>query len=179
MNNVVKVSVLVSWCAVVLASTGSAKTYPEEKFGDGGMKKGPRTIENIESNVNLILPRIYYLYSQSYSGQHGNEGIVQAWFEVNADGKIRYASIFKTTLKDEVFEDLIEATLIETTFDKWKQGNHKTEIIYPLSFTKADAAAAPRSRERRKWEEQQKILHPSGSKISSDVPDTAIGPIRP
>jgi hypothetical protein len=169
MNSLLQTTIPAAWLVLMLLSAGLAKTFPEEKFGDGGMKKGPRSLENIENNVNLILPRIYYLYSQSFSGQHGNEGIVKVWFEVNADGKIRYVSIFKTTLKDEVFEDLIEATMIETTFDRWKKGNHKTEAIYPLSFTKADAAAAPRSRERRKWEERQKELH-------AQHPDSVLAP---
>jgi hypothetical protein len=136
-------------------TVSSAKKYPEEHFGAEGMKKGPRTLENIQANINRIMPRIYYLYAQSRPGLNLEEGAVLMWLIVDSNGKMTYVNVFKATLNDEIFSDLLEATLSEFTFDKWTKGREKTEIIYPMEFRRDNALNAPRSRARREWDRQR------------------------
>jgi hypothetical protein len=142
-------------CFLLLAFPAGAKNYPEVPFGNGGMLRGSRTLENVQANIRRIMPRIYYLYAQSNAGLKLREGDVHMWIVIDRGGKAAYVNVFKTTLNDEVFEDLLEATFSDFRFDEWKKGREKTEIIYPLEFRKQDALDAPRSRARQAWDKER------------------------
>jgi hypothetical protein len=144
-----------------------AKKYPEEHFGVEGTKKGPRSIENIQATMNLIMPRIYYLYAQSQAGMSLREGNVLMWLVIDKTGRITYVSVFETTLNDELFEDVLEATLADINFGKWKKGSEKTEVIYPLEFRKEQSLAAPKSRARKAWDNKRQTQRTTDSLIQS------------
>jgi len=162
-----------------LSSVSAAKKYPEEHFNVEGLKKGPRSLENIQETMNLIMPRLYYLYAQSQAGMSLREGIILMWLVVDRKGMVTYVGVHESTVNDEIFEDVLEATLADVKFSKWKKGKEKTEIIYPLEFRKENSLAAPKSRARKVWDRKKQAQRTTDSLIQSlinqvDRPDSVI-----
>jgi hypothetical protein len=147
--------------------------YTEESFGDGGMKKGPRTVTNIVGNMNIVMPRLHYLYSEARVREPALEGTVHMLMDVDWKGHITYVSVFKTTLNDEIFEDVLEATLIDHSFTKWRRGKKRTEIIYPLEFRAEHATNAPRSRSRKAFEQERQAASLEDEQRKIDEADKA------
>jgi len=152
-------------CALLAAGCGGSTTksgYAEVTFENGGMVRGPRTVENVKANMQRIMPRIYYLYSEALGPDSSLEGTVHLRMEIDAKGRPGFLGIHASTLNNEELEDLILAAIMESTFDQCKEGRGFTEIIYPVVLNKAAAAAAPKSRSRRVFEQRQEMLRKSG-----------------
>jgi len=149
----------VVWVALLVACAGRASTagYEEVRFGNGGLVKGPRTVENVKKNIERMLPRFYYLYAEARGPDSSMEGTVHVRMEIDAKGRPGYVGVHATTLDREGFEDLLIAAIAQSTFDEWTEGRGITEIIYPIHFTSEQASEAPKSRERRVWEERRKL----------------------
>jgi hypothetical protein len=160
-------------CAISLscALEGGPGRFAEEPFGNNGMKKGPRTLENIHANMNLIKPRLYYLYSQQLPRKPELAGTILLYMDVESNGAISNVSVHQSSMNDPLFEDLLEGVLSETKFDVWKKGKEKTVIMYPVEFKKENADAAPRSHARKNWEKEQK--EKSKSETTQPQSDTA------
>jgi len=140
----------------VASAAAAAKDYDEVKFDSTGMKKGPRSVENVKANIERLLPRILYLYSEALGPDSTLAGTVLIRMEVDRKGKPGYVDVHESTIQSEELLDLILAALVESMFDEWKDGREKTEILYPIELTPDKAAVAPKSRARRVFEEQQK-----------------------
>jgi hypothetical protein len=129
-------------------------------------------VENVKANMGRIIPRIYYLYSEALGPDSSLEGTVHLRIEIDAKGRHGYVGVHATTLHNEELEDLILAAIMESTFDECKEGRGITEIIYPVVLNKAAAAAAPKSRSRRVFEQRQELLRQSGKgKKKEEEPD--------
>lgn len=155
------------YCAGAKAQRGAARK--EVSLPDGGMKKGPRSVENVIRNMEMIVPRLRYLYAEMQVGKPELAGTVQMLLDVDWKGNVTYVSVWKSTMNDLTFEDLMEATLINHRFDVWREGKQKTEIIYPIEFRKEHATAAPRSRSRKKWERERERKAAEAAEAAKDT----------
>jgi hypothetical protein len=148
------VALLLAMCA----GQASVRTHKEITFGNGGLVKGPRTVENVKENMERMLPRLYYLFAEARGPDSSMEGTVHVRMEIDGNGRAGYVGIHATTLDREGFEDLLVAAIAESRFDEWTQGRGVTEIVYPIYFTDARADEAPKSRDRRIWEQRRKLM---------------------
>ena len=146
-----------------LSCAGRAGSREEVFFDSTAMKKGPRSVENIRNNIELILPRIYYLYSEALGPDSTLAGVLTIRMEVDRRGKPGFVDVHESTLDNETLHNLILAGLVESRFDQWKNGRGLTEILFPLVLTPDKASDAPKSRARRVFEERQKIKAPTRS----------------
>lgn len=152
-----KVLVLCTVTAALLGCAGSkAGVYQDHPFGEGGLVRGPRTIENVKTNMVRIMPRLLYLYAEALGPDSSLQGIVHVRMDILPDGETGYVGVHSSTMQSETFEDLLVAALMESRFDEWQDSRDKTEVIYPVEFMPEDARGAPKSRRRRVYEEQLK-----------------------
>jgi hypothetical protein len=158
-------------CAAARAQREAARE--EVALPDGGMKKGPRSVQNVVTNMETIVPRLRYLYAEMRVGKPELEGTIHMMLDVDWKGNVTYVSVWKSTMKNLTFEDLLEATLSNHRFDVWREGKEKTEIIYPIEFRKKHAESAPRSRSRRKWERERARKATEAEKDTTGKTDTA------
>jgi hypothetical protein len=150
------------------------RDYPEDSLANGGMKQGPRSVANIDSNMARMLPRMYYRYSEARGPKSSLAGTMQLRFRVDRKGTITSGDVHQSTFKDETFEDLIAAILLQSTFDEWKDGKAETEIIYTVEFTKDKADSAPRSRSRKLYEKRLE-KNKAAQDSTLQTPDTGWG----
>lgn len=169
--SVLPLIVLVALLAVSCGGSASQSQYPEVSLGDGGMKKGPRSVENIRENVARLLPRLMYLYAEALGPDSTLRGTVLFRIEVDTKGKPGYVGVHQSTLKHEDLEDLMLAALVESRFDIWDAGKGLTEVIFAVEFTPEAALAAPKSRARRQFEQQQQLKKKLGGQPSAEEPD--------
>ncbi|MBD3240781.1 MAG: hypothetical protein GF331_09370 [Chitinivibrionales bacterium] len=138
------------------ASSKPPGGYPEVAFGEGGLVKGPRTVANVKVNMERFLPRLYYLYAEARGPDTSLHGTVFLRMEVNQEGQFAYVGVHSSTMRNEEFEDLLVAGLLEGSFDEWADSRDNTDIIYPIPFTPEHADSAPKSRRRRVFEEKRR-----------------------
>ncbi len=138
------------------ASSRPPGGYPDVTFGEGGIVRGPRSVENVKANMERFLPRLYYLFAEARGPDTSLHGTVYLRMEVDRKGQFAYVGVHSSTMNNEQFEDLLAAGLLEGSFDEWTEGRDNTDIIYPISFTADVAESAPKSRRRRVFEEKRK-----------------------
>lgn len=162
----------VLWFSVLLACASSRPPggYPEVAFGEGGMVKGPRSVENVQANMERFLPRLYYLYAEARGPDTSLHGTVFLRMEVDRKGQFTYVGVHSSTLQNEEFEDLLVAGLLEGAFDEWTEGRDNTDIIYPIAFTAEVAESAPKSRRRRVFEEKRRREQQAGDEPLPQAP---------
>ena len=132
------VSVAVACCLCAFScnnKTVSTSSSQLKKLPNGGEVSGPRSVENIEQQIGMLVPRLQYFYQKELKENPSLGGTIELIFEVDADGSVMYVNMGKSTLKAPVFEDEILTALSNHTFGAWKQGKDKTYVVYPMTFT--------------------------------------------
>ena len=109
-----------------------------KKLQSGGEVNGPRSIENIEANIKMLIPRFEYFYNKRLKINPDLEGTIEFIFDVDAKGNAFYSTIGKSSTNDPDFNDEVLHALTLHKFGEWTQGNGKTEVIYPYTFTKEE-----------------------------------------
>ncbi len=135
------------------SKTGSSGGPSVKKLANGGEVSGPRSAENIEKNIAILMPRLNHYYLKKLEENPGLQGTIELIFDVDADGSVIYVNLGKSTVKDPVFEDEVLAALSNHTFDVWTQGKDKTEVIYPLTFTSKKSEVSDTSVQKEEIEE--------------------------
>ena len=106
-----------------------------KKLPNGGEVNGPRSVENIEKNLQVLKPRLEFFYSKRIKRNPDLQGVIEFIFDVDSKGNVTFASIGKATTRDPDFNDEVLAALSNHKFDEWTQGRDKTEVIYPYTFS--------------------------------------------
>ena len=113
-----------------------------KKLPNGGEINGPRSIENIDANIKMLLPRFEYYYNKRLRINPDMQGTVELIFDIDANGNVFYSTIGRSTTNDPDFNDEILHAVTSHKFGRWPQGKGKTEVIYPFTFTKKEIGPA-------------------------------------
>lgn len=116
------------------SKTGSSESA-FKRLPNGGEVNGPRSVENIEKSMTLLMPRLLHFYNKRLKSNPDLKGTLELILDINADGTVNYVNLSKSTLKDPEFEEEVLTAFSIHTFGEWTQGKGKTEVIYPLIFT--------------------------------------------
>ena len=109
---------------------------------NGGEVNGPRSVENIEENIQMLVPRFEYFYKKRLRINPDLKGTMEFVIDIDANGDVFYSSIGKSTTNDPDFDDEILHAISLHKFGKWTGGKGKTEVIYPYSFSQEDVKPA-------------------------------------
>ena len=148
MRSLYKLSLLliaVMSCILIISCGGATATKGEENFKklpNGGEVNGPRSIENIEDNFKMLVPRFEYFHKKRLRINPDLKGTIEFVIDIDANGDVFYSSIGKSTTNDPDFDDEILHAISLHKFGKWTGGKGKTEVIYPFSFSKEDVKPA-------------------------------------
>ncbi len=115
--------------------SGTASRAMTKKLPNGGMVDGPRSIENVEKNFALLMPRLAYFYASSQKENPAMQGMIELLCNVDAKGTVTYVNMGKSTVKDPVCIEEILTALSNHQFDAWDEGKGETVIVYPILFT--------------------------------------------
>ena len=146
MRNLYKFSFLliaIISCVLLLSCGGATVKKGEgnfKKLPNGGEVNGPRSVENIEENFKMLVPRFEYFFKKRLRINPELKGTVQFVLDIDANGDVIYSSIGKSTTNDPDFDDEILHAISLHKFGQWTQGRGKTEVIYPFSFSQEGAA---------------------------------------
>ncbi len=106
-----------------------------KRLPNGGEVNGPRSVENVEKNIALLLPRMQHFYKKYLKTNPELQGTIELIMDIDADGTVNYVNLAKSSLKHPEFEEEVLTAFSIHVFDEWTQGRDKTEVIYPLTFT--------------------------------------------
>lgn len=118
-------------CNKKTVATGSSQI---KKLSNGGEVTGPRSVENIEQQIGMLVPRLQYFYQKELKENPSLEGTIELIFEVDANGSVMYVNMGKSTLKSPLFEEAILTALSNHTFGAWREGKDRTYVVYPMTF---------------------------------------------
>lgn len=172
MRNVLNIIIVMVCCFSILScntKTGKGATF-FKRLQNGGEVNGPRTVENVEKNIGILMPRLQHYYNKRLKTNPELQGMIQVILDVDYKGTILYVNIGKATTKDPEFEEQILIAISNHSFDEWEGVKEKTEVIYPLTFVsekKSEEAKAPEEAEAP--EEEKDIEKP---KETEEVKET-------
>lgn len=128
-----------------------------KKLPNGGEVNGPRSIENIDANIKMLIPRFEYFYSKRLKINPDLQGTIEFILDIDANGNVIYSSIGKSSTNDADFDDEILHAVSLHKFGEWTQGKGETEVIYPFTFTKDKIGPTEKgfSQEEVKQEEEK------------------------
>lgn len=148
MRNLFKLSLLliaIISCVLILSCGGDTVKKGEgnfKKLPNGGEVNGPRSIENIEENIEMLVPRFEYFYKKRLRINPDLKGTMEFVIDIDANGDVIYSSIGKATTNDPDFDDEILHAISLHKFGQWTQGRGKTEVIYPFTFSQKETKPA-------------------------------------
>lgn len=148
MRNLFKFSFLliaVISCFLLLSCGGGAGKKGEgnfKKLSNGGEVNGPRSVENIEENFKMLVPRFEHFYKKRLRINPDLKGSMEFIIDIDADGNVFYSSIGKSTTNDPDFDDEILHAITLHKFGRWTEGREKTEVIYPFTFSQEEKKPA-------------------------------------
>ena len=113
-----------------------------KKLPNGGEINGPRSIENIEANIKMLMPRFEYYHNKRLRINPDLHGTIELIFDIDAYGNVFYSTIGKSSTNDPDFNNEVLHAVTLHKFGEWPQGKGKTEVIYPFTFSKKEIGPA-------------------------------------
>lgn len=148
MKNLYKVSLLlitiISFFLILSCGGATVKRGEDyiKKLPNGGEVNGPRSIENIEENIQMLVPRFNHFFKKRLRINPDLKGTIEFILDIDADGEVIYSSIGKSTTNDPDFDDEILHAISLHKFGEWTQGRGKTEVLYPYTFSQEEIEPA-------------------------------------
>jgi hypothetical protein len=107
-----------------------------EGTDDPAMKLGPRSVENIENNIQRIRPRIDYFYESRIMPLSNRVDKVVVRLRIDRDGYVTSAAVSYSSINNREFEELIVKIITNHAFDTWDRGEEQTLVEYPFKLRK-------------------------------------------